>query len=62
MYVNAPDGRELYAEAGFAAAGMRLHFLPGWEGSMWSILHELTLRPMAEITAEIAAQTPDYRV
>lgn len=60
-YVNAPGGRELYADAAFAEAGVRLHFLPPWEGSMLSILHELTLRPMAEIAAEVAAQTPDYR-
>ncbi len=60
-YVNAPGGRELYAETTFADAGMRLHFLPPWEGSMLSILHDLTTRPMAAIAADVAAATPDYR-
>jgi hypothetical protein len=57
-YVNAPGGRGLYDEAAFAQAGVRLHFLPPWEGSNWSLLQRLAVEPAAEIADEIARQTP----
>jgi hypothetical protein len=61
-YLNAPGGRDLYDEAAFAAAGVRLHFLPEWGGSFLSVLHELALRPPGELAADIRAQTPDFQV
>lgn len=40
-YVNAPGGRELYDTAAFAAAGVRLQFLPPFDGAPGSILQRL---------------------
>lgn len=57
-YVNAPGGRALYAEEAFAARGLSLRFLPDYAGPTWSILHRLAIENVAEIAAEIEAQTP----
>lgn len=40
-YINAPGGRELYDAATFAAAGVRLQFLPPFDGAPGSILQRL---------------------
>jgi hypothetical protein len=57
-YVNAPGGRALYDETAFADAGVRLHFLPDYQGSTWSLLHELAVRTAEDIAGDILAQTP----
>lgn len=40
-YWNLPGGRALYDPAGFAAAGLGLHFLPPYAGPHLSMLHAL---------------------
>lgn len=41
VYVNAPGGRALYDPAAFARAGMRLTFLPPWQGDAFGVLPDL---------------------
>lgn len=41
-YWNLPGGRRLYDPAGFAAAGLGLHFLPPYAGPHLSMLHAFT--------------------
>ena len=55
-YVNAPGGRALYDSETFAAKGVDLHFLPDYQGSNWSLLHELATRPVAELRADMLGQ------
>jgi hypothetical protein len=52
-YINPPGGRELYSEAAFREAGLRLHFLSSYEGDYSSILERLANEEPAEIAAEI---------
>lgn len=40
-YLNASGGRELYNEADFQEAGIKLEFLPPWAGRMESVLEVL---------------------
>jgi hypothetical protein len=57
-YLNAPGGRELYDPETFAARGVRLRFLPDWQGGYESVLQRLAQAPPSAIRAEILAQTP----
>jgi hypothetical protein len=57
-YLNAPGGRELYAEADFAARGLTLEFLPEWRGGFESVLQRLADTEPGVLRAEVLAQTP----
>lgn len=57
-YLNAPGGRELYAEADFVARGLTLQFLPDWQGGYESVLQRLADTEPARLSTEILAQTP----
>jgi hypothetical protein len=56
-YVNPPGGRDLYDAQAFAAAGMELHFLTPYGGSMESILTRFLLEPVAAIADEIVRES-----
>jgi hypothetical protein len=57
-YLNAPGGRDLYAEADFAARGLTLQFLPDWQGGYESVLQRFADTGPEQVRAEILAQTP----
>jgi hypothetical protein len=52
-YINAPGGRELYDPAAFAEAGVRLQFLPPFDGATGSILQRLQDDPPERVRAEL---------
>lgn len=54
-YINAPNGRDLYAPADFAARGIRLEFLPVYQGNPLSILQRLHDESVSTICREIEA-------
>ena len=55
-YVNSPGGRALYDEAAFAKEGIKLTFLPEWQGSYDSILERLAHEKPEDIRREIYEQ------
>lgn len=55
-YVNSPGGKELYDESAFAKEGIKLTFLPEWQGSYDSILERLAHEKPEDIRREIYAQ------
>ena len=55
VYVNAPGGRMLYDVAEFAKRGLKLEFLPEYQGDPASILQRLHNSTPAEIFAEVRA-------
>ncbi len=56
-YVNAPGGRALYDSVAFAAAGMRLRFLPDYQGSSASILHRILTEDPAALADDITSSS-----
>lgn len=52
-YVNSPSGRDLYETDAFAAAGMRLHFLPDYNGSYWSVSYRLLTETPTQLRTEL---------
>lgn len=57
-YINAPGGRDLYDSATFAAAGVKLQFLPPFDGATGSILQRLLDDPAEKIRAELYGWSP----
>jgi hypothetical protein len=57
VYVNSPGGKAFYDPAGFAAAGMRLAFLPPWQGDYRSVLPALLSEKSATLRQEICGQS-----
>lgn len=55
-YINSPGGHDLYDEAAFAKEGIKLTFLPEWQGSYDSILERLAYEDSQKIRDEIYAQ------
>ncbi len=53
-YLNAPNGRELYDPARFAAVGIELSFLPEWPNSFASALERTALEPVSALQDELA--------
>lgn len=56
-YVNAPNGRALYCPKTFHHHGVRLDFLPPYQGPKVSILHRLLFNPVDEISHDIISQS-----
>lgn len=56
-YVNASGGRELYEESEFTRNGLRLHFLPEFQGAYHSILQYLVEQEPSEIKAMLISQS-----
>lgn len=56
-YVNAPGGRSLYDRRAFEDNGIGLRFLPPWEGSYLSILHQLLTSTPADVAREVKRQS-----
>ncbi|WP_373355271.1 WbqC family protein [Pseudoroseicyclus sp. CXY001] len=52
-YLNLPGGRALYDPAEFAAAGIRLEFLPPYAGPHGLMLESLATRPAAALRADL---------
>lgn len=52
-YINAPGGRELYDAGAFAAAGVKLQFLPRFDGATGSILQRLLDDPPGRVRDEL---------
>lgn len=55
-YINSPGGRHLYDEDAFEKEGIKLTFLPEWEGSYDSILERLANEDPEDIRKEIYDQ------
>jgi hypothetical protein len=55
-YINSPGGRTLYDEQMFKANGIKLTFLPEWQGSYDSIIERLAHEKPEYIKREIYAQ------
>ena len=53
-YLNAPNGRELYDPAKFAAVGIELSFLPEWSKSYASTLERTAMEPVSALRDELA--------
>lgn len=58
-YINAPGGRELYDPTAFAEAGVRLQFLPPFDGPAGSILQRLLDDPPGRVRAELYDWRPE---
>jgi hypothetical protein len=58
-YLNAPGGRELYDTEAFAAAGVRLQFLPPFDGKGGSILQRLVDDPAERVRADLYGWTAE---
>lgn len=58
-YLNAPGGRDLYDPATFAASGVKLQFLPPFDGTGGSILQRLLDAPADQVRADLHGWTPD---
>lgn len=54
-YVNLPGGVDLYDAAEFAKAGIRLHFLPPYNGAYVSMLERLIFESPDRVREEIEA-------
>lgn len=54
-YINAPGGRSLYSESDFSEKGIKLSFLPDYEGDPWSILYQILTRPNPQLRRDIMA-------
>lgn len=52
-YINSPGGRDLYDEAAFAKEGIKLEFLPKYNGGMDSIIERLASENPDDIRREI---------
>jgi len=52
-YVNAPGGKHLYDEKDFLNQGIRLSFIPDYQGSNTSILQRLLTEKTSDIREEI---------
>lgn len=57
-YVNLPGGRGLYDPAAFAAAGLKLSFLPDYDGPFLSMLHAFACEPRSRLRQALAALPP----
>lgn len=56
-YINSPGGRELYNAEDFARHGIKLTFLPEWNGSYDSVIERLCGESSESIRKEIYEQT-----
>lgn len=52
-YINAPGGRQLYESEAFTQQGVRLQFLPPFEGEVYQLLPALMSRPAESIREDI---------
>jgi len=55
-YINLEGGQALYDPITFADRGIELAFLPGWQGSTWSILQRLVSETPDAVADEIRSQ------
>lgn len=55
-YVNSPGGKDMYDAKTFHDNGIKLTFLPEWEGSYDSVVERLTVETAAEIRKDIYEQ------
>ncbi len=56
-YVNSPGGRDLYEDKNFSNEGIKLHFLPDFQGKYYSIIQSLADQGPRQVREIVYAQS-----